>query len=113
MMIWKQKNTQISILYRNKYLSTRIMQTQYELTERAIQILAIPEGKKALILDIGCGSGLSGEVLSDHGYLWIGMDISLSMLNIAKQNETKGDLFRSDIGQGIPFRPGTFDYAIR
>jgi len=82
------------------------------LTERAIQILAIPEGKKALILDIGCGSGISGSVLSEHGHVWIGMDISKSMIKIARENEAEGDLLLADIGQGFAFRPGTFDYAI-
>jgi 18S rRNA (guanine1575-N7)-methyltransferase len=33
-----------------------------------------------LILDVGCGSGLSGEILSEEGHLWIGMDIAPSML---------------------------------
>lgn len=28
----------------------------------------------------GCGSGLSGETLSENGHHWIGYDISQSML---------------------------------
>lgn len=45
--------------------------------------------------------------------MWVGIDISRSMLNVARENETKGDLIWGDIGQGLSFRPGTFDYAIR
>ena len=82
------------------------------MAERCVEILAIPEGKTCLILDIGCGSGLSGSVLTDHGYNWIGVDISSSMLEVAKENEAKGDLINLDIGQGFSFRPGSFDYAI-
>jgi 18S rRNA (guanine1575-N7)-methyltransferase len=40
------------------------------------------------------------------------MDISKSMLKIARENEAEGDLMELDIGQGFAFRPGTFDYAI-
>lgn len=40
------------------------------------------------------------------------MDISRSMLNVAKENEAQGDLLQLDIGQGFAFRPGTFDYAV-
>lgn len=40
------------------------------------------------------------------------MDISRSMLSVAKENGSKGDLLWGDIGQGFSFRPGTFDYAI-
>jgi 18S rRNA (guanine1575-N7)-methyltransferase len=71
-----------------------------------------------MILDIGCGSGLSGEIISsieveDGGpHIWVGMDISASMLDIALQRDVEGDLILADIGQGIPFRPGSFDAAI-
>ena len=34
------------------------------------------------------------------------------MLDIALQRDVEGDLFLADIGQGIPFRAGTFDAAI-
>jgi 18S rRNA (guanine1575-N7)-methyltransferase len=88
------------------------MTTQVELTERCLEILAIPEGRRALILDIGCGSGISGSVISENGHIWVGMDISKSMLGIARKNEVEGDLLQGDIGQGFSFRPGTFDYAI-
>jgi len=92
--------------------NTRIINTQIELTERAIQILAIPEGKRAMILDIGCGSGLSGSVLTEHNHIWIGMDISKDMLQVAQENDCEGDLLFADMGQGLGFRPGVFDYAI-
>jgi 18S rRNA (guanine1575-N7)-methyltransferase len=82
------------------------------MAERCVEILAIPEDKPCLILDIGCGSGLSGSVLTDHGYNWIGVDISISMLEVARDNEVEGDLINLDIGQGFSFRPGSFDYAI-
>lgn len=82
------------------------------MAERCVEILAIPEGKECLILDIGCGSGLSGSVLTDHGYQWIGLDISPSMLEVARKNDVEGDLINLDIGQGFSFRPGSFDYAI-
>lgn len=40
------------------------------------------------------------------------MDISASMLAVALEKEVEGDLFLADAGQGVPFRPGTFDAAI-
>lgn len=33
-----------------------------------------------LFYGLGCGSGLSGETLSENGHHWIGYDISNSML---------------------------------
>lgn len=86
------------------------------MTYRALELLDLKA--PSFILDVGCGSGLSGEMLSqetpeDGGpHTWVGMDISPSMLDVALQREVEGDLFLADIGQGVPFRPGTFDAAI-
>ena len=86
------------------------------MTNRALEVLSLPS--PSLVLDIGCGSGLSGEILSsvtptDGGaHIWVGMDISASMLDIALQRDVDGDLLLADIGQGVPFRAGTFDAAI-
>jgi len=46
------------------------------------------------------------------GYEWLGMDISHSMLSVAVERNVDGDLFQSDIGDGLPFREGCFDAAI-
>jgi 18S rRNA (guanine1575-N7)-methyltransferase len=93
--------------------SSRIINIQAEITERAIEMLALPEGEPRFILDIGCGSGLSGEALEEAGHYWVGCDISKSMLEVAAERESEtGDLVHADMGQGLPFRPGTFDGVI-
>ena len=42
-----------------------------------------------LLLDIGCGSGLSGEALTDEGHAWVGVDISAAMLDVAREREVR------------------------
>jgi len=39
-------------------------QVQAEIANRCIELLSLPEGKTAYVLDVGCGSGLSGQVNS-------------------------------------------------
>ena len=86
------------------------------MTNRALELLDL--STPSLILDVGCGSGLSGEILSSvpasegGPHVWIGMDISASMLDIALQRDVEGDLLLADIGQGVPLRPGSIDAAI-
>jgi len=117
--------------------NTRIIKIQSELTARCIEMCGIPrldltedsgqdsedemgDGNSSMpvqlnpkmVLDIGCGSGLSGEQLTKHGHMWVGTDISKSMLDVACEREVEGDLLESDMGQGLPFRAGTFDAAI-
>lgn len=110
--------------------SSRIRAIQASMTERALELLDLDI--PSFVLDVGCGSGLSGAILSQHGHSWVGMDISPSMLDIALQRQQQpqieltendandyddadaghGDLFLADMGQGVPFRPGAFDAAI-
>ncbi|KAF7846438.1 hypothetical protein BT93_L4375 [Corymbia citriodora subsp. variegata] len=100
--------------------SSRIKSIQSDMTRRALELLDLDQ--PSLILDVGCGSGLSGSIIAEEGHVWVGMDISPSMLDIAVQrqqqqhnddeDENEGDLFLADMGQGIPFKPGTFDAVV-
>ncbi|KAK1924164.1 S-adenosyl-L-methionine-dependent methyltransferase [Papiliotrema laurentii] len=92
--------------------NTRVQSIQAQMTHRALELLALPEDESAFLLDIGCGSGLSGEILDEEGHIWVGVDIAPSMLEVALEREVEGDLFLQDIGQGFGFRPGSFDGAI-
>ncbi|KAK9831859.1 hypothetical protein WJX81_002749 [Elliptochloris bilobata] len=93
--------------------NSRMMAIQAALTERALELLALPDdGNPRLLLDLGCGSGLSGEELTDRGHMWVGADISPAMLDVAAEREVEGDLLLGDLGQGLPLRAGTFDGAI-
>lgn len=55
---------------------------------RALELLNLPADGSVprLILDLGCGSGISSQVLSQAGHNWIGMDISESMVRVAKED---------------------------
>jgi len=65
--------------------SSRVIEIQDRLTERAVELLNFPDdGVPRLLLDVGCGSGLSGERLTELGHEWIGTDISKSMLEVAQ-----------------------------
>ncbi|KAL5265721.1 hypothetical protein ACHWQZ_G006433 [Mnemiopsis leidyi] len=92
--------------------NTRIIEIQMSMSARAIELLNLPEDQPSFILDVGCGSGLSGEGITEAGHYWVGMDISPSMLEIAVERETDGDVILSDIGEGVPFRAGSFDGVI-
>ena len=115
-----------------------MVNVQREITLRAIELLLLPPDQTSFILDVGCGSGLSGQVLEEEGHIWVGCDISRDMLQVAREriddsleesengmnadqnndeedDETQpspGDLLHHDMGTGLPFRPATFDACI-
>jgi len=92
--------------------NSRIIDIQTQMAERAVELMNLPKDQPSFILDIGCGSGLSGEVLTESGHEWVGMDISGDMLDVARERECSGSLVHHDMGDGFGFRPGTFDGAI-
>jgi 18S rRNA (guanine1575-N7)-methyltransferase len=46
--------------------------TQTLLSERALELLALPDdGVPRLLLDLGCGSCLSSDVITEAGHAWV------------------------------------------
>jgi 18S rRNA (guanine1575-N7)-methyltransferase len=81
---------------------------QRQLTERALRLARgsssgggisacqpSPWAPGSLVLDVGCGSGLSGAALERDGLVWVGADLSPEMLQLA----APGAVCLSDIGQ--------------
>ncbi|KCZ74757.1 hypothetical protein H311_04275, partial [Anncaliia algerae PRA109] len=84
--------------------NSRIQQLQYSLAERCIEISEKTEG---VALDIGCGPGTSSQALIENDFLTIGLDISKDMLDVFD-----GTKVLCDMGDGLPFLPGSFDLII-
>ena len=85
--------------------NTRIQKIQREMTSRALEILELKP--PASILDLGCGTGISMQVLKEAGFTVKGVDIAKPMLAIALQ---KGlDVYEADFTVKIPFDSGNFD----
>ncbi|KAK2197927.1 bifunctional 18S rRNA (guanine(1575)-N(7))-methyltransferase Bud23-like/S-adenosyl-L-methionine-dependent methyltransferase superfamily/Methyltransferase type 11 [Babesia duncani] len=99
---------------RSYTLNSHIRSIQVDMSERALEMLLLPENDCSLVLDVGCGSGISGQVLHEDGNFWIGVDISVFMLDEALENgaNEQGDMILADMGETFNFRPHSFDGAI-
>ncbi|KAL0233926.1 hypothetical protein PCE1_002431 [Barthelona sp. PCE] len=91
--------------------NSRNQTIQRMMTERSIELLEL-DSSPSFLLDIGCGTGFSGQTITNEGHLWVGCDIAPEMLRHARHNCVDGDLMLLDIGEGLPFRTGVFDGAI-
>ena len=85
--------------------SSRIISVQADIADRCIELLNLEPGKKKFVLDVGCGSGLSGAALERAGHEWVGCDVSRDMLRIASEREAAaaggGDDDDDDDGVGF------------
>lgn len=62
------------------------------------------------ILDIGCGTGLSGKYLSKADFTRIdGCDLNAEMLKVAKTRNVYDRLTQSDLENPFPFEEGAYD----
>jgi 18S rRNA (guanine1575-N7)-methyltransferase len=91
--------------------SARMAATQRALADRALQLLDLPAGVPALLLDAGCGTGYSGRPLEKAGHSWIGTDISTNMLRAAV-TARRSQVVCDDLGSGLSFRHGVFDGCV-
>jgi len=66
--------------------SSRARLIQDQLTRRALELLALSNTCQGYLLDVGCGTGMSGRVLEQCGHEWIGVDLSQDMLEHARSN---------------------------
>jgi len=74
--------------------------------------------KPELLLDLGCGSGLSSRTCSREGFFVIGVDVSTCMLALASPTSVGDggtldfDRIQCDISHPLPFRAEVFDRAV-
>jgi predicted TPR repeat methyltransferase len=88
-----------------------ILANGYATPKRCAKALAgfTPEQDLAL-LDVGCGTGLSGKHLSDTGFTRIdGCDVNPEMLKVAETRGVYDKLWLSDAKNPFPFEDGTYD----
>jgi len=64
------------------------------------------------ILDVGCGTGEVAEALIARGAEVVGVDASAQMCAQAAENVPGGTFIEATLGDGLPFRNGSFDAVI-
>ena len=85
----------------------------YATPRRCAEALAAHvDDRTAPILDIGCGTGLSGEALKDAGFTVVdGTDFSAEMLAAADKKRVYRALLQGDLNNPLPVEPGAYAHA--
>ena len=69
----------------------------------------VPRGGR--VLELGCGTGILGALLSDAGFDVVASDFSLRMLGKARRRIGNDKVVAADVNH-LPFMPGTFDAVV-
>ncbi len=81
----------------------------YRTPDRCAAALASFVPGDAAILDVGCGTGLSGAALTAAGFTNIsGQDVNPDMLAIARETGLYRELELTDLADQFPFAAGTY-----
>jgi ubiquinone/menaquinone biosynthesis C-methylase UbiE len=88
-----------------------LRQWRYEAPEQAAQRLRGELAPEAVVLDAGCGTGLSGLALAAAGFSTIdGMDVSQRSLELAREHGVYRDLAYVDMQDlPLPYADDTYD----
>jgi predicted TPR repeat methyltransferase len=81
----------------------------YRSPQRCAEALAkfVPADRP--VLDVGCGTGISGAALRAAGFADIsGQDINAEMLELAKRSGLYRETWVTDLATPFPFKPGTY-----
>ncbi len=103
-------------LYRDwaeTYDETMLQGLNYLSPTRVANLLAqhLPN-RKATVLDIGCGTGLAGQGLADHGFQTLdGLDVSDEMMQVAARRGIYRHFLNADLNQPLPIASDTYDGA--
>ncbi|MFX1481352.1 MAG: class I SAM-dependent methyltransferase [Promethearchaeota archaeon] len=107
---WMERNQKKSTLLSMQYLSDDILGDQQEFED-------LTEASNLLILDLGCGTGFSSEILIENGFRVISVDILPDMILKAKEKKKKLTKFKglelilADINN-LPLKSDSIDHII-
>ena len=95
------------------YDATLLNDWGYQAPAFAADLLARHVGLKSTVLDVGCGTGLTGQELCRVGFETLrGVDISAPSLEAAARKGVYASLVRTDLLKPLPFADDTFDGAV-
>jgi len=81
----------------------------YRTPGRCVEALARFVPLDQPVLDVGCGTGLSGVALAAGGFSDVsGQDVNDAMLDVARRRGVYREVRLADLDDPFPFEPGTF-----
>ena len=100
--------------YAHKFDQSLVVELSYDIPKVITQLALEQHGSGSLgsILDLGCGTGLTGEKVRPHCTYLEGIDLSKKMLEIAESRNVYDKLDHVDIVEYLSNAELNFDYFI-
>jgi len=101
--------------YSSRFETDLINRLGYRIPERLRKLFTehtAPDTRLTRVVDLGCGTGLSGKPFRDIADYLAGIDISNNMLAQARDKEIYNDLFAGDLCDQLQQLPDSYDLFI-
>jgi len=95
------------VKFLNRFVRRKLSKNEY------VEVLLHEDGRVLKALEYGCGVGATTALLHDFGVAAVGVDVSSTAIEKAKQNHGEiSDCFSVVDGTKIPFQDKHFDFSI-
>lgn len=98
--------------YASRFDEHMLRGLQYQTPERLLEVVKDNIKISCRILDLGCGTGLSGAVFRSYASYLAGVDLSSKMLEIARQKNIYDELIEADIVSALQSIQQPYDLII-
>lgn len=94
MAIDKKENYSIIASFYDRLMDSKRYEKWQEMINNLVEKYSIPKNRA---LDIGCGTGKISKILADLGFETVGVDVSSSMLRVARKKYPEIDFVNQDV----------------
>ena len=100
--------------YAKKFEQSLVDDLNYKIPEKLINLMERVglTKQKYSVLDIGCGTGLFGSKIKSYCKVLHGVDLSIEMLDVARQKGIYDNLEHNDILEYLEKIPRTYDFFV-
>jgi predicted TPR repeat methyltransferase len=100
--------------YAGRYEQSLVEELGYRVPQQLLSLLTAIDGDRNYesVLDLGCGTGLAGELFADQAGTLVGIDLAAEMVALARAKELYTTLMVTDIKEFLQTTKGSYELIV-